>query len=101
MCSPSNIAIANLNGVALYGKKVHVTHSKHPQVQMPQAGSNVSHSFFLLISTFNSLLYPRRTHSQKTTLILHFTGSRYTVFVFKCDFTSLALQCKLVTTKGM
>ena len=34
-------AIANLNGVTLYGKKVHVTLSKHSTVQMPQAGSNV------------------------------------------------------------
>lgn len=33
-------AIANLSGVSLYGKKIHVTHSKHSQVQMPQAGSN-------------------------------------------------------------
>lgn len=36
------VAIANLSGVSLYGKKIHVTHSKHAQVQMPQAGSNVS-----------------------------------------------------------
>lgn len=35
-------AIANLNGVTLYGKKIHVTLSKHSTVQMPQAGSNVS-----------------------------------------------------------
>jgi hnRNP-L/PTB/hephaestus splicing factor len=33
-------AIANLNGVTLYGKKIHVTLSKHSTVQMPQAGSN-------------------------------------------------------------
>ncbi len=26
----------------LYGKKIHVVLSKHAQVQMPQAGSNVS-----------------------------------------------------------
>ncbi|XP_064386761.1 polypyrimidine tract-binding protein 2-like [Halichondria panicea] len=36
----SQTAIANLNGVDLYGKSIHVTLSKHPQVQMPQAGSN-------------------------------------------------------------
>lgn len=36
-----SLAIANLSGVSLYGKKIHVTHSKHSQVQMPQAGSNV------------------------------------------------------------
>ena len=35
-------AIANLNGVVLYGNKIHVTLSKHSTVQMPQAGSNVS-----------------------------------------------------------
>ena len=35
-------AITNLNGVDVYGKSIHVTLSKHPQVQMPQAGSNVS-----------------------------------------------------------
>lgn len=34
-------ALSNLNGVMLYGKKMHVTHSRHAQVQMPQAGSNV------------------------------------------------------------
>ena len=34
-------AINNLNGVILYGQKIHVTLSKHAQVQMPQAGSNV------------------------------------------------------------
>ena len=41
--TPMFLAIANLNGVALYGKKLHVTHSKHAQVQMPQAGSTVSY----------------------------------------------------------
>ena len=35
------VAIANLSGVTLYGQKIHVTMSKHAQVQMPQAGSNV------------------------------------------------------------
>ena len=34
-------AISNLNGIILYGQKIHVTLSKHAQVQMPQAGSNV------------------------------------------------------------
>jgi len=34
-------AISNLNGIVLYGQKIHVTLSKHAQVQMPQAGSNV------------------------------------------------------------
>ena len=34
-------AISNLNGIILYGQKIHVTLSKHGQVQMPQAGSNV------------------------------------------------------------
>ena len=38
----THAAIANLNGVTLYGKKIHVTLSKHSTVQMPQAGSNVS-----------------------------------------------------------
>ena len=38
----AHAAIANLNGVTLYGKKIHVTLSKHATVQMPQAGSNVS-----------------------------------------------------------
>ena len=33
--------IANLNGISLYGKKLHVTNSKHAQVQMPQPGSKV------------------------------------------------------------
>ena len=41
------LAIANLSGVMLYGKKIHVTLSKHTQVQMPQAGSNVSSSLTL------------------------------------------------------
>eukprot|EP00731_Ephydatia_muelleri_P018505 Em0011g545a len=36
----SQTALSNLNGVMLYGKKMHVTHSRHAQVQMPQAGSN-------------------------------------------------------------
>ena len=86
VCYHHQLAIANLNGVSLYGKKVHVTHSKHPQVQMPQAGSNVSHSYFLLI-WHCSLLYPRRIHSQKTTPILHFTGSRYIVCALKINAT--------------
>ena len=38
--SPS-LAVTHLNGSMLYGKKIHVTLSKHTQVQMPQPGSNV------------------------------------------------------------
>ena len=35
-------AVNHLNGANLYGKKIHVTLSKHTQVQMPQPGSNMS-----------------------------------------------------------
>ena len=56
-------AIANLNGVMLYGKKIHVTLSKHSTVQMPQAGSNVSYSWFALQNIMKStkVLNPRRS----------------------------------------
>lgn len=47
-------AIANLSGVSLYGKKIHVTHSKHGQVQMPQAGSNVN----LLLIIHSAVILP-------------------------------------------
>ena len=40
-CFTLTAAISNLNGIILYGQKIHVTLSKHAQVQMPQAGSNV------------------------------------------------------------
>uniref|UniRef100_A0A1X7UYZ1 RRM domain-containing protein n=2 Tax=Amphimedon queenslandica TaxID=400682 RepID=A0A1X7UYZ1_AMPQE len=33
-------AVTHLNGCMLYGKKLHLTLSKHTQVQMPQPGSN-------------------------------------------------------------
>ena len=41
-------AVTHLNGAMLYGKKVHITLSKHSQVQMPQPGSNVSEHIFCL-----------------------------------------------------
>lgn len=72
-------AVNHLNGAMLYGKKIHVTLSKHTQVQMPQPGSNMSAlvgliaplagnlllHFVLLI--FTSLLCCRRMVSLRTT----------------------------------
>ena len=43
------LAVNHLHGAMLYGKKIHVVLSKHSQVQMPQAGSNVS--CFQLVAT--------------------------------------------------
>ena len=41
-CACIHVAVNHLHGAMLYGKKIHVVLSKHSQVQMPQAGSNVS-----------------------------------------------------------
>lgn len=109
-CFPPS-AIANLNGVDLYGKSIHVTLSKHPQVQMPQAGSNVSthqvtvpttpvhnncawctaavsvccHLSVVILSML-SLLY-RRMVLLKTTQTLPCTDSRYIYLYMLGKFT--------------
>ena len=44
------VAVNHLNGAMLYGKKIHVTLSKHTQVQMPQPGSNMSALVGLIIA---------------------------------------------------
>ena len=60
-------AISNLSGVTLYGKKIHVTLSKHAQVQMPQAGSNVSMYVCMYVC-----MYYEETRSHRRNNQLHF-----------------------------
>lgn len=41
-----HVAENHLNGAMLYVKKMHVTFSKHAQVQIPQPGSNMTNKVF-------------------------------------------------------
>ena len=71
-CFTLTAAISNLNGIILYGQKIHVTLSKHAQVQMPQAGSNVCSQldvnklegalYCCLVGTFCDTLLSLRLH---------------------------------------
>ena len=83
-----NVAVNHLNGAMLYGKKIHVTLSKHTQVQMPQPGSNMSALVGLMIALLarkfgsctmpiSSSLHCRRMVSQRTTLTLLSIVSRW------------------------